>query len=275
MLDKEFSLRNELEQLPSERLRGMLQAETAKAVPDDELVLAILHLLEDREPDELAPGSAREEAAWQQFRKRVRARKRRTRFFGKCLASAAVLLLVVGLLMAAIPQQAEADGLWNRIARWTEEFFGFFREEEAFRLEEYQFRTDHPGLQQLYDTVVELGVTEPVVPMWLPEGYTLEEITNVSLSNKKLLVARFTKAKKTITYQLSLLQLDISEQYMKDKTPVSTYERYNTAYNIIRNNDTWVVAWTKDNIECSIAVDCQEEVLYEIIESIYRWRMNE
>ena len=275
MLDKELSLRKELEHLPSERLRELLQAETAKAVPDDELVLAVLHILEDREPDVSGPGSAREEAAWQQFRKRVRARKRRTQVSFKSLGKAAALLLVVGLLLAALPQQAEAEGLWDRIARWTEEFFGFFREEETFRLEEYQFRTDHPGLQQLYDTVTELGVTEPVVPMWLPEGYALEEITNISISGKTIIIADFTKSGDTIIYQLSILQSDISEQYMKDKTPVDTYERYNTTYNIIRNKDTWVVAWTKNNIECSIAIDCQEEVLYEIIESIYRWRMNE
>ena len=40
---------------------------------------------------------------------------------------------------------------------------------------EYVFETDHPGLQQIYDAVVEMGVTEPVVPMWVPEGYDLVE----------------------------------------------------------------------------------------------------
>ena len=48
-----------------------------------------------------------------------------------------------------------------------------------------------------------------------------------------------------------------------------------TTFNILRNKGIWVVAWEKDNIECSIFVDCQENVLYEILDSIYSWRILE
>ena len=45
-------------------------------------------------------------------------------------------------------------------------------------------------------------------------------------------------------------------------------------YNITRNNDWWVAVWTKDNIECSIALDCQEETLRRILDSIYTMEDN-
>ena len=52
--------------------------------------------------------------------------------------------------------------------------FAFFSPDEPTQaIEEYEFRTEHPGLQEVYDAVAGLGVTEPVVPMWIPEGYTL------------------------------------------------------------------------------------------------------
>ena len=38
---------------------------------------------------------------------------------------------------------------------------------------------------------------------------------------------------------------------------------------IVKNTDAWVVVWTKDNIECSISVDCQEDELDRILRSIY------
>ena len=277
MLDNELALRRELESVSSEQLRVMLRTETGKAVPDDDLVLTILHILEDREPDEMAPPSPREEAAWKQFRKRGRARKKKPLLSMRKLSSAAVLLLVVSLLMAAIPQQAEADNWWDRIARWTDDFFGFFREEEEnpFHLEDYQFRTDNPGLQQIYDAVVELGVTEPVVPMWLPEGYELADLKTYTTENVKTVSAMLKNSDRTIIYQLAILSGNVNGQYMKDQTQVKTHEKYNTTYNIMRNNELWVVAWTKNNIECSFAVDCQEEVLYEILNSIYTWRMIE
>lgn len=277
MLDNELMLRKELESVGSEQLRTMLHAETAKDVPDDDLVLTILHILEEREPDALTSESPREEAAWKQFRKRVKARKKRPLLSLRSLANAAVLLLVIGLLVAAIPQQAEADNWWDRIARWTDDFFGFFREEEeeSFNLEDYEFRTDNPGLQQVYDTVVELGVTEPVVPMWLPEGYELADFVVDAMLDKETVAARFINSDETLIYQLNILSTDKSGQYMKDDTEVIIREICNTTFNIMKNNEIWVVAWEKDNIECSMAIDCQEYVLYEIIGSIYRWRMNE
>lgn len=39
----------------------------------------------------------------------------------------------------------------------------------------YVFQTEHPGLQKIYDAVVELEITEPVVPMLLPDGYELKD----------------------------------------------------------------------------------------------------
>lgn len=275
MLDNELILRRELKAVPSEQLRVILHAETGKDVPDDDLILTILHILEDRDPDEIEPASAREEAAWKLFRKRVKARKRRPRLVWRSLSSAAVLLLVVGLLMVTIPSQAEADSWWDRIARWTDDFFGFFRdeEEETFNLEDYEFRTDNPGLQQVYDAVVEMGVTEPVVPMWLPEGYELLDIVTDTTHEFKAIVAMLADSKKTIIYQMAVLSTDVSGQYMKDQTPVMIVEKYNTAYNIMKNNNIWVIAWTRNNIECSLFVDCQEDVLHEILDSIYKRRI--
>lgn len=278
MQGNELTLRAELEQISSERLRTLLHTETEKAVPDDDLVLTILYILEDREPDELVPASDREKAAWKLYRKRVKARRKRPVFSGKSLANAAVLLLVVGLLMAVVPQEAEADNWWDRIAHWTDDFFGFFREdeEETFRLEDYKFQTDNPGLQQVYDAVVEMGVNDPVVPMWLPEGYELIEIEKDNIiPGKKSIIAYFTTSKKTMVYQLHILSPEWNEQYPKDNIGIQSYEIQNITHSIAKNNNIWVIAWTKENIECSIFVDCQEGEIYEIIDSIYRWRMIE
>lgn len=269
MLDNELILRKELESVGSDQLRTMLHAETAKAIPDDDLVLTILHILEDREPDDLEPPSPREEAAWQLFRKRVKARKRRPLLNLRGVVNAAVLLLVLGLLMVAIPQRVEADNWWDRIARWTDDFFAFFREDETFRIEDYKFQTDNPGLQQVYDAVVEMGITEPVVPMWLPEGYQLSELKVYPMRDEEQLAALFESPEKSLLYQATVLSTDKIEQYPKDNTAVTQREIWGTVFNVMMNNETWVVAWTKDNIECSIFVDCQEELLYEILNSIY------
>ena len=58
-------------------------------------------------------------------------------------------------------------------------------------------------------------------------------------------------------------------EYYKDETHVTEIEIDGQKHNILRNEDLWVVVWLREEIECSINVNCQEDVLYRILESIY------
>jgi len=276
MWDKELILQRELETISTEQLRTMLNTETQKDTPDDDLVLSILHILEDREPVKLDFELEKEKAAWKLFRKRVRGRKKYRLRHSENLIKAASIVLVICLLFVMVPQQAEADNWWQRLTKWTDDFFGFFREEEdTFRLEDYEFRTDNPGLQQVYDAVVKLGVTIPAVPMWLPEGYELAECTTVETPTKQYVCATFLNNGGTCVLKINLLHAEGSKAYFKDDISVIERETGGVIHSIIRNTESWSVTWTKDNIECAFAIDCTEDVLYEIIESIYRWGVNE
>lgn len=275
MWDNELILQRELEALSTEQLRTMLHAETDKDIPDDDLVLSILHILEDREPEVPDSGSEKEKAAWKQYRKRIRARRKGKLLQNRSLLRAAILVLVCGLLFAMIPQQAEADNWWQRLTKWTSDFFGFFREDEdTFRIEDYEFQTDNPGLQQVYDAVVELGVTIPAVPMWLPEGYELAEFTIEETRIKQYVHARFFNGDKECVLQINVLNGEAAKAYFKNDVDVQKIEKGGTVHCLVRNMEVWAVSWTKDNIECSIFIDCQEDVLYKIIDSIYGWRIN-
>lgn len=276
MWDNELMLQRELETLSADELRTMLHAETEKDVPDDDLVLSILHILEDREPEVLDTGSGKEKAAWKLFQKRVRARRKGRLMLKSNLLRVASVLLVICLLFAMVPQQAEANSWWQRLTKWTDEFFGFFRhEEDTFRLEEYVFETDNPGLQQVYDAVVKMGVTIPAVPMWLPEGYELAEFTVEKTPAKQYAHARFRHDGCECILQINLLNAEGSKAYYKDEFSVKEHERGGVIHSIMQNDEKWIVSWAKENIECFFTIDCTEDVLHEIIESIYGWRINE
>lgn len=275
MWDDELMLQRQLAERSSQELRAMLQDETEKAIPDDDLVLSILHILEDREPDVPMTGTAREEAAWKLFRKRIRARKKRGLLHNPKLLKAASVILVLSLLFVMVPQQAEADNWWQRLTKWTDEFFGFFREEETFPAETYVFETDNPGLQQVYDAVVDIGVTDPVVPMWLPDGYKLAECTATRTPVKQCVYARFLNNDKECVLQINILSGETAKAYFKNDEAVQNLEKSGIIHNLVQNQDSWIVSWMQDNIECALAIDCSEDVLREIIDSIYRGRTNE
>ena len=64
-------LHRELTTLPPEQLKAMLQAETRKPVPDDDLVLEILHILEKQEAGKPIVLTDREKAAWREYQASV------------------------------------------------------------------------------------------------------------------------------------------------------------------------------------------------------------
>ena len=264
-----IGLRETLEQMETSRLDEMLQTELEKESPDSDSVRLILSVLEEREADEpleLTPG---EEAAWKRYQERMASRKKKPLQLRRWAVIAASAALIVGMLFTVIPQQAEAETFWEMLQRWSSAVLVFFSGEGKKAELEYVFSTDNPGLQQVYDAVVELGVTEPVVPMWLPDGFNLIECQIKRTPMMTDVWAWFICDNNELVYKVNVYDGEPAHQYYKDDSHYETYERNGSFFNITRNVDCWVVVWTKDNIECSISIDCQEDTLWRILESIY------
>lgn len=264
-----IGLRESLEQLETAKLDELLQAELEKKSPDPDSVRLIVSVLEEREADTPVQVTPEEEAAWQQYRKRMEGLRKKPSPVRRWVAAVASVVLVVGLLFAVVPQQAEAETFWEMLQRWSSTVLGYFNRDDKFGEMNYVFETDNPGLQQVYDAVVELGVTDPVVPMWLPNGY---EITRLETKNTPMLKGIFTwfsNENSEIVYKLEIYQGEPAHEFYRDDTHFESYEKNGTIYNITRNIDNWVVVYTRDNIEVTITADCQEDTLRRILGSIY------
>ena len=61
----------------------------------------------------------------------------------------------------------------------------------------------------------------------------------------------------------------VTNEYNKDMPQSETVEIAGKIHNVIHNENLWVSVWTKENIECTITVDCQEDVFLRILKSIY------
>lgn len=265
-------LRRELNQMSSQQLRELLDRETGKETPDDDLVLTALHILEDRNADQPAGLGPKSEAAWKIYQDRVRKREPKPTLRVPRLVKAASLVLVLfGLCLAYLPKQAHAGSFWKIITDWTDDIFQYVNiGEKKTEPEEYVFQTDNPGLQQVYDTVVDfLEITEPVVAQWLPEGSELVDISTTETDGKKSVHAYFMNGKKEIILAFNKMSTDRSPQYDKVASHVQVYELNGIVHSYMRNESAWSINWTKQNIKCSISIDCQEDILKRIIQSIY------
>lgn len=265
-------LRRELNRMSSQQLRELLDRETGKETPDDDLVLTALHILEDRDADQPAGLGPKTEAAWKTYQDRVRKREQKSTLRVPRLVKAASLVLVLfGLCLAYLPKQAHAGSFWKIITDWTDDIFQYVNiGEKETEPEEYVFQTNNPGLQQVYDTVVDfLEITEPVVAQWLPEGSELVEIRQIETRGKKAVHAYFVNEEKEILLAYNKMSVDQSPQYDKVASQVQEYEINGIIHNYMRNESTWSINWAKHNIKCSISIDCQEDILKQIIRSIY------
>ena len=264
-----MELRQRLEGLPTEELEGLLQAELQKEVPDGDLVVLLLHTLEGRDQSPPKPLNAREEKAWEEFKRK----KRRGAFTFpvRSLARAASLLLVAGVLVSMLSVDATAGNFWKNLLRSTEKYFEYINMgAEETEPQEYVFSSENSGLQQVHDAVVDyLGVTDPVVVQWLPDEPELLEIKKNETDARKSVCAIFYHDGGEIVLAYEKMKMSLSPQYDIIEENVDYYEANGLKHFYTRNTDVWVVSWGWDELKCTICIDCNEETLLSVLKSIY------
>ena len=273
--DNKAALWEMLERMETQELDTMLQEELRSKNPNGELIRHISSILKKRDQDMMPEVDANVQQAWEQYQRKTAMIHKKPKIWNSFLVKAASLVLVIITLVAFLPQRAEAANIFERFVAWTEEVFSFINPaDEAAPGEEYIFLTDQPGLQEVYEKVVELGVTVPVVPGWLPEGYELLECALVETPTKKMVTAVFANGNAAAVYELNVYADNTTSSYYKDGEVIRETEKYGITHTILRNADLLVATWTIDNIECFVSIDCQEDTLLQILESIYMMEDN-
>lgn len=257
-------------QMPTEKLDQILQAELRKEHPNEEVVLPILQTLEERERGSLAENLPEDLTKLHTLSEHNTSSKQsilRRRWISGIAAVAAVACVIV----MAFPRTVGAESFWDVLFRWTSTIFEFvdLDQDTTYPNNQSTFATDYPGLQQLYDKVSELGVTEPVVPTWLPDGFVLSELKGFSMSDGDKLYGRFHNGRNniSITYRISS---DIATKFEKEDTSVEVYDYGDVRHFILENDENISVTWSVDGVECSILTDMPKDDLYNVIKSIYR-----
>jgi len=273
-LNNASPLRRMLEQQSTEVLQEMLNRELQADPVNGDSVRLILSVLRSRTPtpspemsQEVSEALERYQALVdQQDTQHLRAKKG-TKLLLRTLSTAAVFVLVLAFLL---PQEAEAGSIWKRLTRWTEEIVEFFTpQDNEHRIVAYEFKTEHPGLQEVHDTAVEMGITGQFIPMWIPEESELLECKIITTPSRKRLSSCFSYRETEIKFIIDKYDVNVSREFQKDNSEIIQHEIQDAIFHIMPNNSVWTVVWSQDNIECSLAIDCPEDILYRILNSIY------
>ena len=262
-------LRQELEALSNLRLSEMLREELQRDRPDGDKVRLLLQVLEARE-ENTPPIDDRALAAWERFQKDCadssspapKPQKKRNRWL-QLGAIAAVLCLV----LLVIPTAKGNDDFFVRVGVWKDTVLEFLLPSEV--QQEYIFRTDHPGLQRVYDDVSALGVTKPVVPSWLPLELQLSDYKITNGPTKITVYALFKDGTHKVILKLNIYGADLPRKYETDSPDTEHIELGGIIHSVTGNEGAQIAFWTRDNIECSLTVEHEEDILDRILNSIY------
>lgn len=258
------------QQMPTEELDRILQAELEKEHPNEEVVLPILHELEDREKDVPVENTPEVLEILEKLNKHNTSSKQsihKRKWFAGIAAAAAVVCIVI----MSVSPTARAESLFDMLYRWTSSVFEFFTPEQDASNPpvEIVFETDNPGLQQLYDKVTELGVTELVAPMWLPEGFALSDLKDSSAPGGIKVFGKFENGNDMILITYRITE-ETAAKFEKEESTVEVFEFGDVEHFIVENNDNFSVTWIVGDVECVMNTNLPKEDIYSIIKSIYR-----
>lgn len=260
-----------LAHLPREELRRMLTAELRKDTQqiDDAYVRRLLAELQDRGSDPNCMDDAAVEAACEKFQAATEANQSpKKHCYPHWLLKAASVVLVLGVLFFSLPA-TQAKNIPEVLTWWSDNLFQFFRLGSRPNTEEYVYKTDHPGLQEIHDAVTEAGITTPIIPSKLSDEFQLTEFKIAQMQEDTSIFTRLASVQNEILFTAITHSEQAMLQHEKKAESITVWNIADVDHYVVSNNNTWIITWITNNIECTITTDCPEEDVYRLIESIY------
>ena len=287
-----------LDQLSTKELQEILRADVdSPGRGDDEAIFYILEVMEKREQEHPSGSFPDLDACWQEFQTiyhtpegegqslypaedpdeapagAAPAGKPRRRVLRRWVLAAALLALLIASL--AIPV-AGYDNLLEMIGHWTSEQFTFMtadREDESGLITDSDDSAETDVGAELRQVLQEYGITENVVPTWMPDGFEL--VGEVSVQEytefgETEFFASFSNGTDACAFSV-VKRGSYVEGYIYEKVfnNPEIHIAGDQNHYIVQNEGTTIAAWYVGNLECTINTTMSESDLKREIDSIY------
>ncbi len=178
------------------------------------------------------------------------------------LATAVAVCLLIAIATVSL-------GTGGVYGSWSADYFHLIGHPDAAVPvpADYVFRTERPELQKIYALVVQEFGEQRIVPTWIPEGYTQEELGVWDLSHA--VYSFLTSGDHRISISFTEYREKSPRNYSKDNMIPFVYEVAGVSHYIFSNAGRWVAVWEVNGLECKISTSCSKETLFCIVDSIY------
>lgn len=188
-----------------------------------------------------------------------------------------VAALAILLLSISVAAAAAGHDLWRMLARWTDETMGITpgqivpTQEDAIRIPDED--AEYANLQEAVDAC---GLTRPMVPHWLPEGFTqVDLVVDTGFPDALIFQGAYQRDGDIIIVFVEVFlpregQDDRSYgNFQKDEGDPIPYEAGGVTHLLSTNAGRPIALWTNGPAQGAISGDITTEELMHIIDSIY------
>ena len=288
-----------LDQLSTKELQEILRADVdSPGRGDDEAIFYILEVMEKREQEHPSGSFPDLDACWQEFQTiyhtpegegqslypvedldgapagAAPAGKPRRRVLRRWILAAALLALLVASL--AIPV-AGYDNLLEMIGHWTSEQFTFMtadRTDEGDLITDSEDSAETDVGAELRQVLQEYGITENVVPTWMPDGF--EQMGEISIEEysdfgETDFFATYTDGQDICSISISRYS-DLVQGYIYEKIPndPGVITAGGVEHYVVKNTGSIMIAWNIEDLECTINTTIPKSDVERVVNSIYQ-----
>ena len=188
----------------------------------------------------------------------------------KALLLAAALICLSSLIACTA---LGFERVFQMVGKWTAEVFTFENQYTGDLPEENNSPDNLPPEDARYATIEEAldayGITEQIVPVF-PEDYEIVAV-NVSSPEHSDYInfsTLYRENDRYIVFQVIYFTQAHAFDFEKDDTVVTEYQQGGLTYYFYQNNASNCVTCFNNNLECLIATDASNDILFSMITSL-------
>lgn len=191
-------------------------------------------------------------------------------------------LTVICLMGGMVVVQASGVDVFGAIARWTEDVFSL----GAIQSDGAKDQVNNPILENgkagdgnvisyasLQEALNVYDIAEFSEPTWIPEGYSLENVTADCWPDGELigLFAEYSDGVDSLHIDIVCYDGEAREQLQKVDAPVETFVANGITIYLLENISSNSAAWVTEHYECYINGVVEHQVLKQIVLSAYAY----
>ena len=186
---------------------------------------------------------------------------KRLRFLARIASIAAIVAVI--LIAGTVTAHALGYDLLDRIARWTQETFGFISQSSEL--------TDiNPVFENFESILRDYGITDPILPTWIPDGYEAREITVTETPQYISFLANYGTEPNGLSISInSYFNNDITFPTYEIQEGTEVYQLNGIQYYVTTNSEYTRISWFQGTNECSIMCKLSMPNIEKMINSIY------